>query len=1402
MSKLPGTLFLIAVLVSCPVHAGDWPAWRHDAQHTGGTADPLPAELHLQWERQLPALSPAWPASQTKLQFDAGYEPVAAGTTLFVGSNANDTVTAYDTRTGAEKWRFYTDGPVRFAPAVWQDRVLATSDDGFLYCLRADNGELLWRVNGGPSVRPILGSGRLVSTWPARGGVVVVDGVAYFAAGIWPSMGIFVHAVDVVSGEILWTNSETGGLFLTHPHGADAFGSISPQGHLAVSGDLLIVPGGRTLPGVFDRHTGKLLHFDFGGKGNGGHDVLAAGPFYLCGGAALRSGDGRSIGQFPASVIADAWVIGNRTEQQITLTSIDGKTEDRIVTDRRGKEQTVTVFTPDRQQVATMRGPARVVARAGERLITAEPGFVGAVDLESVESASDVVAPGWRAEVGGNVWTAIVADDRLFVVTYDARLLCFGAEQPESVRRNSPLRVAVEPMHDGLIHELVEFAGTEAGYAVALGVDDARLIAQLAQQTSFDVIGIDGDDAGVTAARRSLDELGLYGDRVALIAADPFRYEFPPYLASLLVADRSHEWTVDELRGVYDTLRPYGGCAVLKTRAGQYEAFVELIAEAGCDNASCEQHGQWTVIRRVGPLPGSGDWTHQYGDASQSGISHDALVKAPFGVLWFGGPSNDKVLPRHGHGPAPQVAGGRAFIEGPDMLRAVDVYTGRLWWEREFPGLGTFYDVTSHQPGAGEIGSNYVSLEDHVYVIYGDRIHELDAQTGETSKRFRIPGSESAHWGALAVDGDALIAAASPVVVEGAGADDSATLPPDARVVIEPQSDWQYLAGSDPAGDWTAIGFDAGAWKTGAAGFGYGDGDDKTELHNMKDHYTRVYIRRTFDANQVGESPMMTLAISYDDAFIAYLNGREIVRRGVGRGRGSDAGDIGSHEADGYETIALDGFRELLRAGENVLAIEGHNTSAGSSDFTLDPYLYVKADEGAAENTGSAVRIAAQLALAEYSSSSRRLVVFDRHTGEQLWSREAAYSFRHNAICAAKGIVFCIDGMSPEQLSLLRRRGVAATSKPQLLALDARTGDVVWSTDEDVFGTFLNYSTEQDVLLQAGSPFRDRAEDEVDAGMIAYRGTTGDVLWKQLDRRYNGPCLLWKDRIITNGTGGYELDLLTGESTGWEYVRMYGCNTAIGSENLLTFRSGAAGFCDLEGDSGTGNLGGFRSSCTSNLIVADGVLSAPDYTRTCVCAYQLQTSLAFIHMPEAETWTFNRPDAARDWSDGLALNLGAPGDRADDEGQVWLEYPAVGGPSPQLRVTTRPEQPNQFRRHSALLPEGELRWVAASGLVGVHELSIELDGREPRPCTVTLVFNEPEGLAVGKRVFSVSVQGQEVLSGFDPAAEAGQSGASIVIRIPNVMVGDRLVVTLAPDAVGEVEPVLCGIKVAPEVARE
>lgn len=87
----------------------------------------------------------------------------------------------------------------------------------------------------------------------------------------------------------------------------------------------------------------------------------------------------------------------------------------------------------------------------------------------------------------------------------------------------------------------------------------------------------------------------------------------------------------------------------------------------------------------------------------------------------------------------------------------------------------------------------------------------------------------------------------------------------------------------------------------------------------------------------------MLLKIRYDDGFIAYLNGEEIARKNVAKGNGKEASGIEGHDADKEEVIEIDKkHNKHLKIAKNVLAIEGHNQRLDSSDFSLDPKLFLK----------------------------------------------------------------------------------------------------------------------------------------------------------------------------------------------------------------------------------------------------------------------------------------------------------------------------------------------------------------------------------------------------------------------------------------------------------------------------
>ncbi|MBL7132752.1 MAG: PQQ-binding-like beta-propeller repeat protein [Phycisphaerae bacterium] len=1226
-----GIVLLILAFLSCPAWAGDWPTWRYDGTRTGATPDALPTSLKVQWSLRLPTPRPAWPASQHKLQFDASYEPVVAGKRLFVGSMVNDSMTAYETETGKQVWRFHADGPVRFAPCAAGGKVYFVSDDGCLYCLDADSGKLLWKKRGGPDERKIIGNDRLTSLWPARGGPAIRDGKVYWAAGIWPFMGTFIYCTDAETGETLWCNSGSGSRYTTQQHGAPSFAGVAPQGYLAVTSDTLLVPGGRTVPAAYDRATGVYRYFNVAsreyGKDAGGYKVSATDKLFFNRNATYMLDDGSGVEAGVADII-DGETAYLLRDGKLIVRSLKQTSRDVAVKDNRGKVKKPAWAS--QRELPVGEAVSRLFLKAGANLYgTDKTGAVVALTLGDSPRAV------WRGEVEGTVTTMLAADDKLFVVTEEGRLVCFGTRPGGDITSPRPPTPARTETAGPLIDSILTAAGTSGGICVLFGMPDRAFLSELVGKSDFHLIIVEPDAGEVDATRRMADDTGWYGTRVTVLPGDPASYPLPPYLAGAIIANRLPDGVAkaSTIRAAFRALRPYGGAfCFIEPGVENQAALQTLLSTLNLPGATITaQNDGLMVLHRTGPLPGSASWTHQYADAGNSVVSRDRLVEAPLGLLWFGGPSNDKILPRHGHGPTPQVAGGRLFIEGLDVLRCVDVYTGRVLWERELPNLGRYYNHTDHHPGANEIGSNYVSLPDAVYVVYDRNILRLDATSGKTTGEFALPGRP--HFGYVGVDSDLLIATASPVQVAPGGKPSATPEPAPASTTLP----------------------------------------------------------------------------------IAKVPG-----------------------------VMLD---------------------------------------------------------TRYSSASRTLVVMDRNTGKVLWTRDARYAYRHNAVAAASGTIFCIDRMTDTQLAYLQRRGYTPSEQPALYALDAHSGRVVWKTDQDVFGTWLGYSPKGNVLVQAGSAGRDRAADEVATGIVVYRADTGRVVWADRQRRYNGPLVLWGDLLITNGgRGGQAYELLTGKPamrthplTGakvpWEWRRNYGCNTAVASEHLLMFRSGAAGYLDLSGGSGTGNLGGFKSGCTSNLIAADGVLNAPDYTRTCQCSYQNQTSLAMVYMPDVETWTFDALPAPAGPIVRVGLNFGSPGDRIDAAGTLWLDTPSVGGPSPDPKVAIAGD-PTYVRHHSSLIAgDGGPAWVGASGVVGARTVSVPLGGSGKY--TIRLHFAEIEGLAADERIFDVAVQGRDVLTRFDVARSAGGAMRSVVKEFTDVTVNGTLTVTLTPR---KGRTLLCGLE--------
>jgi outer membrane protein assembly factor BamB len=199
----------------------DWPTYRCDGQRSGATSKPVAAAgLEIDWQFQLKTQPSALTIEDGK---------------LFVADKQAHTVYCIDATTGAKLWDYITTARVDSPPTYHKGLVIFGSMDGWVYCLKADTGELSWRFKGLPD-EMMCAFGQLESPWPVNGSVLVKNDIAYISAGRVSFLdgGIFLFALDPQTGAVLHRNSVYG------PFEADGFPHDAGEGFKS---DVLVSDG-------------------------------------------------------------------------------------------------------------------------------------------------------------------------------------------------------------------------------------------------------------------------------------------------------------------------------------------------------------------------------------------------------------------------------------------------------------------------------------------------------------------------------------------------------------------------------------------------------------------------------------------------------------------------------------------------------------------------------------------------------------------------------------------------------------------------------------------------------------------------------------------------------------------------------------------------------------------------------------------------------------------------------------------------------------------------------------------------------------------------------------------------------------------------------------------------------
>ncbi len=782
-------LFVICAVAST-AHA-DWPTYLNGNDRAGFTSQTLTPDLHLAWTRTAAAKpEKAWSGPRStpieghemrhRVDFDDAMQVVVAGGRIYYGSSVDHRLYCADAKSGETIWDFYTEGPIRLAPTLAHGNVYFGSDDGFVYCLHADDGHLVWKMRVGPRDDLLLARGEMISRWPVRTGVLIDGETAFFGAGIFPHEKVFLCAANAQDGSVIWRND-------TVSEQDAGRNDLSPQGYLLASEQRLFVPSGRSLPIAVSKQSGEIVF-----QRSYSWRTTAGG---VVGGTKALLGDGQVYAGGPHHFLAMDQASGNVGEayingRQMVLAGelaylMDGE---RIFAVNRAEHARAS------QEKQKWFLKARDAGRDEEKLAEArrrmdEYTQVGilwqvASDFDDVLIATEnlVIAGGqnhvmaldrnsgqilWERDVDGNV-RGLAVDDGLLTVSTDAGTIYgFRGDVPDQTARVVSAKIEDVPfakdewsdLYESTAREILNHSGQRTGFCLVVGSEDGRLAYELARQSELQVIGVEPDASKAASSREAFTRAGLHGTRVTIFCRPLDELPFANYFANLVVSDSM--LLTGRLPGKPDQiarhLKPCGGVAImgrpnnfpaLEDADGADETLGWFSQWLGPDEGEVISHAPWYLLRR-GKLAGAGSWSHQYGNVANTSTVDDYRVRDGLGVLWYGDPGPSAMINRHEAAGAPLSTNGRMFIQGTDRLMAYDAYNGNFLWEFENPGAirtGVFNNRETH---------NLAASDDVLYVAIHDECLALDAATGTITATYQTPESPDGierAWAYLAYD--------------------------------------------------------------------------------------------------------------------------------------------------------------------------------------------------------------------------------------------------------------------------------------------------------------------------------------------------------------------------------------------------------------------------------------------------------------------------------------------------------------------------------------------------------------------------------------------------------------------------------------------------------------------------
>ncbi|MEM0058737.1 MAG: PQQ-binding-like beta-propeller repeat protein [Candidatus Bathyarchaeia archaeon] len=131
---------------------------------------------------------------------DVSSSPAVVKGRVYVGSHDKNWY-CLDAYTGTKIWNYTVGAPIRSSAAVVDGRMFTGNDDGYFYCLNATTGQLIWKTPAGGALLHLIDP----MEFQVRSSPIVVNSRVYVG-----SVDGKVYCLKVEDGTVLWTYQTEG----------------------------------------------------------------------------------------------------------------------------------------------------------------------------------------------------------------------------------------------------------------------------------------------------------------------------------------------------------------------------------------------------------------------------------------------------------------------------------------------------------------------------------------------------------------------------------------------------------------------------------------------------------------------------------------------------------------------------------------------------------------------------------------------------------------------------------------------------------------------------------------------------------------------------------------------------------------------------------------------------------------------------------------------------------------------------------------------------------------------------------------------------------------------------------------------------------------------------------------